>query len=102
MCIAVATHICSCIVILVRTPEEVEALCALAKKHNLRKLQMDGITITRFSRDPKAIEVELTPIEPEPEQPKEEDPLERKRQYYALAFGRVPSDEELTLYPEVP
>lgn len=61
---------------------------------------MDGITITRFSRNPHAMEVELTPME-EPEA-KEEDPIERKRAYYALAFGRVPGDEELSLYPEVP
>lgn len=78
-----------------RTPEEIEVLIAIAKHHNLKKLKLDGFEIVRFVEAPFA---PLENFEAPPFEPKE--PLERKRDFYELAYGRSVSDEELTLYPE--
>lgn len=83
-------------VILVRTPEDVEKLIQLAAQYDIRSLTVGAVTVTRFSRPTRAQE-EL--IVAEPEGPPM-DALERKRDHYTLAFGgRVPSDRELSQLP---
>lgn len=82
-------------VILVSKPEDLERYLELAQKYNLHELSVDGVTIRRFpsATPPQAVEFEA---------PLPEDALDRKREYYTLAFGgRTPSDKELTWLPEV-
>jgi hypothetical protein len=82
-------------VILVSKLEDLERFLDLAQKYNLQELTYEGVTIRRYPSRPQVGAVEF-------ETPQHADALDRKREYYTLAFGgRTPSDKELSWLPEV-